>query len=359
MANGAHWNVQHQYIDRDSDLPRTEVLLGDPAVALLYAELWENGPALYALLTSAWSSRLLGLLRYNAILGARTRRTLAHLAKCGVDITECVEPPERLDTPQKLFERQIRYWEYRPMPEAPDVVVNPSDARVVVGSLRETSALHLKGKFFDLAELLGRQSGRFAPRFMGGDFAVFRLTPDKYHYNHVPVAGRVLDIFEVAGAYHACNPGAVVTVVTPYSKNRRVVTLIDSDVPGGTRVGLVAMIEVAALMIGDIVQRYSPERYHPQHPIGAGTFLHKGAPKSLFRPGASTVVLLFEPGRIVFAEDIVANLSRPGVASRYSAGFGRPLVETDVRTRSFLARAAPCMLERQGRERLLQEVCHD
>jgi phosphatidylserine decarboxylase len=224
--------------------------------------------------------------------------------------------------------------------------------------LRETSALYLKGKFFDLAELLGRQSGRYAPRFAGGDFAVFRLTPDKYHYNHVPVAGRVLDIFEVAGAYHACNPGAVVTVVTPHSKNRRVVTLIDTDVPGGTEVGLVAMIEVAALMIGDIVQCYSPDRYYPQRPIGAGTFLHKGAPKSLFRPGGSTVVLLFESGRIVFAEDIVANLTRPGVISRYSVGFGRPMVETDVRARSFLARADAAFRERQSRDRLLQEAQH-
>jgi phosphatidylserine decarboxylase len=357
MANGALWTLRHQYIDRSTGTPRTEELLGDPAIALLYAELWENGPALYSLLTAAWTSRLLGLLHYNAVLGARTRRLVAYLTKCGVDIRECVEPPERLDTPRKLFERQIRYWECRPMPEAPDIVVSPSDARVVVGSLRETSALCLKGKFFDLAELLGGQGEPFAPRFAGGDFAVLRLTPDKYHYNHVPVAGRVRDIFEVAGAYHACNPAAVVSVVTPYSKNRRVVTLIESDVPGGTQVGLVAMIEVAALMVGDIVQRYSPERYHPLRPIGPGTFLHKGAPKSLFRPGGSTVVLLFEPGRIVFAGDLVANQARPGVVSRYSIGFGRPLVETDVRVRSLLARAAASR-ERQGHARLLQEACH-
>jgi hypothetical protein len=29
------------------------------------------------------------------------------------------------------------------------------------------------------------------PAFDRGDFAIFRLTPDKYHYNHVPVSGEV------------------------------------------------------------------------------------------------------------------------------------------------------------------------
>ena len=50
-------------------------------------------------------------------------------------------------------------------------------------------------------------------------------------------------------------------MVTPYSKNRRHVTLIDTDVPGGSQVGMVAMVEVTALMIGDIVQCYSDEKY--------------------------------------------------------------------------------------------------
>ena len=131
----------------------------------------------------------------------------------------------------------------------------------------------------------------------GGDFAVFRLTPDKYHYNHTPVAGIVADIYEIAGGYHSCNPGAVVEIVTPYSKNKRVVTIIDTDVPDGTGVGLVAMVEVVALMIGEIVQCYSTERYDNPQPVTKGMFLAKGRPKSLYRPGSSTDVLIFQQGQ--------------------------------------------------------------
>ena len=151
------------------------------------------------------------------------------------------------------------------------------------------------------------------------------------------MSGRVADCYEIQGAYHSCNPGAVVRMVTPYSKNRRVVTIIDTDVPGGSRIGLVAMIEVVALMIGDIVQCYSAHRYYDPQPVQPGMFLAKGQPKSLYRPGSSVDVVIFQQDRVQFCADILANLHHAGAHSRFSAGFGRRLVETDVRVRATIA----------------------
>jgi len=125
--------------------------------------------------------------------------------------------------------------------------------------------------------------------------------------------------------------------VTPFSKNRRSVTLIDTDVPHGSGVGLVAMIEVAALMIGGIVQCYSDDRYENPRPVERGLFLRRGAPKSRYRPGGSTDVLLFESKRIRFRDDLVRNQQRTDVVSRFSTGFGYPLVETEVCARSAIA----------------------
>lgn len=65
--------------------------------------------------------------------------------------------------------------------------------------------------------------------------------------------------------------------------------------------------------------------------------LSAGAPKALFRPGSSTVVLLFQPDRIRFARDLVRNQERSEVCSRYSQAFGQTVVETDVAVRSLLA----------------------
>ena len=260
-------------------------------------------------------------------------------ATWGIDLRECLDPPARLDTLQRVFERKIRYWECRPMPNDPLAVIAPADARMLCGSFCDTSSLFIKGKFFDFEEMFGLNKKNWLRVFEQGDFAIFRLTPDKYHYNHTPVAGRIIDFYQIPGLYHACNPNAVVSVATPYSKNKRVVTIIDTDVPEGNQVGLVAMIEVVALMIGDIVQCYSEKKYDDPSPVGTGMFLRKGAPKSLFRPGSSTVVLVFQKDRIRFADDIAANMAYAGAESIFSRGFGQPLVESDVKVRSLIATA--------------------
>lgn len=331
--------AQHQYIDRDSGAVCTERLYGDRLVKLLYNEVRENAPILFRLFTSARISSLLGFINFDAPLAGGFTGNRRFLTECGVDLNYCLQPPEFFDTPRKVFERQIRYWEYRPMPEEAGVVVSPADSRVLVGSFRKSSLLFLKEKFFDYEEFLGRDKSEWLRAFSGGDFAIFRLTPDKYHYNHSPVSGEVVDFYEIAGGYHSCNPGAVVQVITPYSKNKRVVTIIDTDVPGGTGVGLVAMIEVVAMMIGDIVQCYSAERYDNPLPVKPRMFLSRGAPKSLYRPGSSTDVLIFQEGRINFADDLVSNMFTTKAGSRFSHGFGRPLVETDVKLRSLVASA--------------------
>jgi phosphatidylserine decarboxylase len=133
----------------------------------------------------------------------------------------------------------------------------------------------------------------------------------------------------------------VVEVVTPYSKNRRHVTIIDTDVEGGTRVGLVAMVEVTALMIGDIVQCYSDDEYASPRMVVPGLFVRRGCPKSRYRPGGSTDVLLFEPGRVRMSADLLATQQRADVASRFSTAFRAPLVETEVRVRSTIAERLP------------------
>jgi phosphatidylserine decarboxylase len=329
-------HLEHQYIDRSTGALVREHLLANSVVSALYSPTLEKAPLLTRLASSRYVSSLLGYLNYDNLLSSRATGMLKFLRQSGIPLGEFAGNLSEYDTARKIFERQIRYWTCRPLPANPRAVVCPADARGLIGSMQKSSGLYLKQKFFSFPELLGDGSP-WHRSFEGGDYAVFRLTPEKYHYTHSPVSGRVLDIYSVEGRYYPCNPNATVQLITPVSKNRRIVTILDTDCPNGSLVGRVAMIEVVALMIGQIEQRYSEHRYENPRTIGKGMFLRAGAPKALFRPGSSTVVLLFQRDRVRFAADLVGNQQRGGVNNRFSLTLGEPVTETDVAVRSLLA----------------------
>jgi phosphatidylserine decarboxylase len=329
--------MTHEYIVRETGEIAREKLVGDRTVRALYSPRLENAAWVSKLASSRKISELLGYLNYDNRLSSRAAGMKRFLKKSGIDFSELVDDASSLTTARQMFERQIRYWKCRPLPDVSRCVVCPADSRVAIGSMSANSKLMIKGKFFAFPELLGGPRNRWMKEFRHGDYAVFRLTPEKYHYTHVPVAGKVADFYAVDGRYHSCNPNATAKLITPHSKNKRVITIIDTDCEGGTNIGFVAMIEVVALMIGQIDQRYSEREYENPQPVTKGMRLQIGAPKALFRPGSSTVVLLFQCDRVRFAEDLVRNQQRSGVSSRYSKAFGQVLVETDVAVRSLLA----------------------
>jgi len=326
---------QHQYIHRKTSQIITEKLIQDRSIQFLYHQVREHAPTVFNVLTSNRVSGLLAFFNYDFSLLMQNEHVLSSARAMGIDLQEFLDDPKSMDSMRKLFERKIRYWETRPMSTDIHTVVSPSDSRILIGSLVENNMFFIKEKFFTLVELLG--DDQWVKYFQKGDIAIFRLTPDKYHYNHAPVSGKVVDVYSFDGKYHSCNPEAVLAMVTPYSKNKRVVTIIDTDVDGGTQVGKVAMIEVVAMMIGQIVQCYSDHHYENPQEINKNAFLQKGQPKSLYRPGSSTNVLLFEPERIVFDSDLIQNQKNHMVSSRFTKKWGIPLVETDLQVRSQIA----------------------
>ena len=215
-------------------------------------------------------------------------------------------------------------------------IVSPADSKMIAGTLGKNSLFNIKGKFFQYEELLKNEM--YIDMFQSGDVAIFRLTPDKYHFNHMPVAGIVLDIYEIDGSFNSCNPGAVVRIVEPFSKNKRVVTIIETDVDGGTCIGKVAMIEVAALMIGDIIQCYCEKEYDNPSALESGMFIKKGQPKSQYRPGSSTDILIFQKNKIKFNDDIISNMKNKTISSRYTLGFNEGCAETEITVRSTIAK---------------------
>lgn len=327
----------HQYIERQTASVKTERLFNDRIVGLLYSGIRENAPFVFDQLISKHTSSFLGFFNYDFV--PRISNPLKIFKDLGINPDEIWGNPEDLNTYRKIFERKIRYWECRPIQKAQRSVVSPADARVLTGSFPAQKDLFIKEKLFSFPELIGPDKTRWLAALEQGDYAIFRLTPDKYHYNHAPVSGNILETYEINGNYHSCNPGAVVKSVTPFSKNRRIVTMIDTNVADGTHVGLVAMVEIVALMIGRIRQCYCAERYDAPKTLKPGDFIQKGQPKSLFAPGSSTTVLIFQKNKIQFSQDLVENQNRTDVSSRFTKGFKIPLVETDLLVRETIGKA--------------------
>lgn len=130
-----------------------------------------------------------------------------------------------------------------------------------------------------------------ARRFSGGALLCSRLCPTDYHRFHFPVAGTPGAPRLVNGSLYSVNPIALSRRLAYLWENKRVVVEIDSPV-----FGRVAQVLIGATNVGTIRTTFTP-----------GKFCEKGAELGYFRFGGSFIATLFEPGKIVLAEDLVKN----------------------------------------------------
>lgn len=125
----------------------------------------------------------------------------------------------------------------------------------------------------------------------GGALGIFRLAPQDYHRFHIPVDGIMRQPKTIAGEYYTVNPMAIRSALDVYGENVRVVVPIDSP-----EFGRVMVICVGAMMVGStVITRSEGEEVKRAEELG------------YFKFGGSTLVLLFESGRMVFDDDLVDN----------------------------------------------------
>ena len=148
----------HQYIERKTATVKTERLLSDRIINLLYSRIREVSPFLFKQVISKQASALLGFLNYDlhncALPGSGKRPGFKIFKEMGINPDE-IWGIAGIDTYRRLFERQIRYWACRPMEETSNFVVAPADSRVLIGSFPVQNNLLIKDKFFSFSELIG------------------------------------------------------------------------------------------------------------------------------------------------------------------------------------------------------------
>ncbi len=252
---------------------------------------WTYGTApgtflLETLVKRAFFSRLFGWRMSRPGSRARIR---PFIRDYGLDESEFAEPAETYSDFNAFFSRKLKP-EARPLNGGPETAVFPADGRhLVFPDLNAVEGVYAKGQTFSLPELLGDNA--LAARYAGGSLTVSRLCPVDYHRFHFPCAGTAGRAEEIPGDLYSVSPYALRRRLSFLWRNRRFVTRLDAE-----HFGQVLYLEIGATCVGSVVQTY-PE----------GGEIGRGQEKGYFQFGGSCVILLFEPGRIRFDDDLVRN----------------------------------------------------
>src|SRR5262249_52795309 len=171
------------------------------------------------------------------------------------------------------------------------------------GILERGSCLQAKGIQFPVDRLL--DDADLAARFaLGGAYATLYLSPRDYHRVHAPVAGAVVSSRYLPGEFWPVNPATVRNQDALFCVNERLVTVLDTPLFGRVR-------GVRARPPRGAGPRAAPDARPPPAGRAAGLRaslpplpVEKGAELGRFEMG-STVILLFEPGRVVWDDRLV------------------------------------------------------
>lgn len=280
--------VMIQYVDRKTGAVRTEKVYGDKALMMLYGE---------SFLTKIFSYTVLPLITrfpfFSSLYGL-FQKTPWSRAKIKPFITAYEMDPLEFETEEfssfnDFFTRKLKLA-CRPLSEEP--LVMPADGRYFV--YPKFDRFFVKGQDFSLADFL--QDETLEKRYIHGSMVIARLCPVDYHRFHFPCNGIPSKPHLINGHLYSVNPLALRKRIAILSQNKRVVTEIETE-----SFGKVAYIEIGATSVGTIQQTFVPEE-----PV------QKGAEKGYFGFGGSCLVLLFEPNKVRFDEDLIHN-TRQGI----------------------------------------------
>jgi phosphatidylserine decarboxylase len=233
-----------------------------------------------------------------------------------VDMSEAARGLGEFASFNDFFTRELREGA-RPLADAREFILSPADGAVSqLGSITQGRIFQAKGRDFTAAELLGHGAD-VAARFDGGSFITIYLSPKDYHRVHMPATGALQTTAYIPGDLFSVNGATAEGVDRLFARNERLACLFEG--PDGA----FASVMVGAMIVAGIDTVW-PHRFaghgrsvEREDFAEAAVQLDAGAEMGRFYLG-STVVLLFEPGRIAWLEGL-----KPGDPVRMGQAIGR------------------------------------
>ena len=273
-------------VDRKSKQPFEENVYGRAFIEAFYGK----PSKLYAFFLPLFAGYRFFSMLYGFIQKSpfSKKKVKPFIAKFGVDEKEFLLPTDAFTSFNDFFIRKLKK-EARPIEPADEVAVLPADGRYLVyPNIEMADGFLVKGKKFSLEELFVDKD--LAKKYEKGTMVIARLCPTDYHRFHFPCDCTPSQSVEIDGKLDSVNPLALQRRIEIFSHNKRAYTLLDT-----TRFGKVAFFEIGAMCVGSIHNTYNP-----------GTFCKKGDEKGYFSFGGSSLLLFFEPNKIILDDDLVA-----------------------------------------------------
>lgn len=211
------------------------------------------------------------------------------IQKYAVNMLEAQEEnPENYPSFNDFFIRHLKP-ESRPIAQAD--IVSPIDGSISeIGFIKQGQLLQAKGFHYTVKQLLAGENIECEP-FERGRFATFYLSPKDYHRVHMPIDATLKKMIYVPGQLFSVQPTTARVIPRLFARNERLIAFFD------TKIGLMAMVLVGAVIVGAIGTRWEGEikrsrkkQYFSYE--NKDTFVHQGDEMGYFKLG-STVILLF------------------------------------------------------------------
>lgn len=226
------------------------------------------------------------------------------VAAYGVDLSQAARGIGEFDSFNDFFTRELKPGA-RPLADAQQFILSPADGAVSqLGPVSGGRIIQAKGRDYSVAEILGCGTEE-AARFEGGSFITIYLSPKDYHRVHMPAAGTLAETTYIPGDLYSVNTATAAGVDRLFARNERLSCRFDG--PDGH----FASIMVGAMIVAGIDTVWPNQfRTHASAPVHEdfarqGRTFAAGDEMGRFYLG-STVVLLFEPGRVAWRTDLKA-----------------------------------------------------
>ena len=282
---------------RNSDELYKEKTIGYSQIKFIYSS-FVSKPILMFLSANSFISVVYGMFMKSKL---SQRLIKQFIIDNDIYISECSKDVSEFKSLNDFFIRELKQ-DARYIDNNDSSIISPADGKILIyENINHDVLFNIKGNKYDIVKLLN--DNNIANMYENCSIVIVRLAPNDYHRFHFSTNGIASNTRLIKGAYYSVSPIALKFRPSVFWENKRTITEIKNDV-----IGNYLYLEIGATLVGSIKQTYKPN-----------SRVYKGAEKGYFEFGGSTVVLLFQEGKVKFDADIVNN-SREGYETKIKMG---------------------------------------